>query len=228
MRFGDMLTAIRSIVPRRLGSTSANVALIVALLAAGGVATYISQRGRHDASDPLAEARQRPDVQSIPGFSEFTNGTMDIVCNQLSRQANWTHEDAEYLCNLASLRYPASVHNRSTRTNEEAEQHMLYCMVMSSIADRFRIQAPMDDGARALLKKMLLDELTNPLWSVRLNAITCAVTAGFAAEPDTRQRIERMKSDPNPDVAANAAGQLEHMDRIAAAKLHANASKAGR
>jgi len=220
-----VVRGVRYVASLRIGARLANGVVLTAVVL-GASALYLRSGGGPDASDPLAEVRMREDVKPTPGYSEFTNNTLDLVCNQLARQTNWTHEDAEYLTDLVKLRYPASVHNRSTRTIEEVEQQALYCMVTGTIADRFRIHAPIDPDAGELLKSILLEELSNPLWSVRLNATSCAIEAGFAADPVIRKRLEQIMSDPNVDVAENAKRQLEHFDRIAESKLRASARKA--
>lgn len=190
------------------------IAAVAAALAATGV-VFLTVRSPSALSTRLENlpAHQRGDV-----FSKELNDTLDELRNRLARQRNWTREDAEYLVRTVNIGYSPAAHDRHRRTMSDVEAQMVYNTATATVSERFMIDAPMDDDARVLLTNLLLDQLKNPDWGARVAAISSVVQGGLAVDPAIRRKVEDLTRDPNPAVAANATRQLEHYDRLAAAR----------
>jgi len=177
----------------------------------------VAKRSLATPKDDLSRLQSLPAHTRSPIFSDFYNNTASTLRNDFAPRHNWTKEEALYLVELVNLGYPASVHDRENRKQEDVELQMIHGDALATVSERFTIDGPMDDEARAILTKLLTDQLAHPLWSGRLLAISCVVQSGLVADPAIRAKVERLTTDANSDVAANAVRQLAHYDRLKAA-----------
>lgn len=172
-------------------------------------------------SAPAPDAAYHQLVQSLPPvkhddrFSEFYNAAMHHIYNELAPRRQWTINEAAYLSDIIDFGIPAEINkDRDERSLEDIEQSSLYGHAMSLVAERFRLNGAMDPDAREHLQQTLLKELSNPVWNARLSATTNVVYSNLTDNPSIRNKVEQIKKDPDRNVAANAAKQLAHYDRL--------------
>lgn len=199
------------------GNRSARIALLLSLLFATFAAGVLIWRSVGGSKDDLSRLHSRPGFIHDPARSDVYNHTLNELRNLLVPRPNWTIEEATYISDLVKAGYPASVDGARADIGD-IEQQTVYNMAVATIAERFTLDGPMDDDARALLRQTLLDELKNPMWGARVMATSSVVDSGLVADPKVRALVERLASDPNPAVSDNARRQLAHYDRVQAQK----------
>ncbi|MCC6660333.1 MAG: hypothetical protein IT437_05555 [Phycisphaerales bacterium] len=190
-----------------------------AVVAAGLLGVWLFTQ--HDGTSILLQ--QVAKYKENPSHTDDYNRTISLIRNDLAHKAGWNQSDAEVLCELAATEYTFSgrVWDDSVPLSE-IEAAGIQQTAVSTVGERLALGLPIEPKARAVLVKMLIDRTTNPHWRARLLACTVLVQAGLTDDdPSVRALVEHMKGDPDPDVAANAAGQLAHRDRVLTARAAA-------
>lgn len=102
-----------------------------------------------------------------------------------------------------------------TRTREATIQYSIYSEAMNAIDLRVDSHAPMDPDVRQAFMEMYIGLLDDPVPQQRNAGIAYVTQLGLIDHPGpVRSKVEAMRSDPDPEVAANAARQLEWRDLL--------------
>ena len=193
--------------------------LCLAILVGGGLWLSIRVGGRSDVDRRLADlAVHKPSPRHTAQF----NADMDVIWNLLGHKRMWDRGDVETLAKYAAVPVTFSGDDWEQATLDQIEAAGVQGAAYTILSDRIMRELPMDSEARALAVATLLSQLENPNHWCRVASISGVVQAGLIdSDPVLRARIAKMKSDPSPDVAANAAGQLAHRDRVLATRAAA-------
>jgi len=144
---------------------------------------------------------------------------MALIRNDLAHKPLWTVQEAITLRELVATNYTYGGKVWDDQVpRPQLEAYGRQSMGVATIAERFALGFPVDPQAKEILKAALVDLLGSPMWQARLLATTGLVQGDLAKDPITRSRVEQMRRDPDPDVAANAARQLDYRDELFRAK----------
>ena len=139
----------------------------------------------------------------------------------MPRKKPWTQDDALLLIELyeRDLGVPPMPDEVFLALPREEQIPVGERMIINSQAwgialEALRLDHPMHPEARDAIEFSLLKMLEHECPDVRVRAATGVVYSQMVADPAIRSLVEAMQSDPEPTVAANAARQLRHFDRL--------------
>ena len=139
----------------------------------------------------------------------------------MPRKNPWTQDDALLLIELyeRDLGVPPMPDEEYLALPREEQIPVGERMIINSQAwglalEALRLDHPMHPEARNVLELSLLKMLEHESPDVRVRASTGVVYSMMVTDPAVRSLVEAMQSDPDPTVAANAARQLQHFDRL--------------
>ena len=191
--------------------------LLLALAIAGWVA-------RRDASGPtwqrrVAEAYVPPGPQRAKSHLPPDYWTQyDRVAGDILQRPVWGQVELSELRGYLArpvdwerVRGPLD-----TRTEAAAVEYLKWSDAVSAIGTRLAYKGPIEEHTLPEFEREITGLLDHPVGSARNQAIAHVTEMGLLDHPGPiRRRVEAMRTDPDPEVAANAVRQLEWRDRLA-------------
>ncbi|MCC6284877.1 MAG: hypothetical protein IT439_06175 [Phycisphaerales bacterium] len=169
-----------------------------------------------DAGDPpwLVDLNQHVQAVRSRGtrFPQDVYDQRDRVWNEFLRKETWTREDVDWIISQAMLVPIDYTPPAIEPPNSEQINPNLADNAMSVIRTRLKYKGPIEgDGVDRLATLMLAwSHSASPFR--RMEMTQALVSSGLVARPEIRARMEEMKNDPLPVVAANARRQLAGWD----------------
>ena len=140
------------------------------------------------------------------------------LINKILRQSKWAPEDEAWLLVLLGDGWPHDVKPPKFADDQVGyEEHSLYGMAMTILADRIGRGFPITPEVEAATERAVLADLESPFWGIRHAAVASVHNAQWVNRPEFREIYERIaRSDPNERVRRNALRRLRYVDGLSA------------
>lgn len=162
----------------------------------------------------LVNLNQKVPVASFEGsrFEREVFDRLEHLWNDFLRQETWSREDVDWIVGQAMLVPIDYTPPVVEPPNEEQIDPHIADNAMFIIRTRLKFGGPIEgDGVDRLAELMLAwSRSASPFR--RMDMTQGLVSSGLVVRPEIRARMEEMKNDPLPVVAANARRQLAAWD----------------
>ena len=140
-----------------------------------------------------------------------------VMGDILQRPTPWGVSELEELrgyvaqpMNWANLAGP-----RGLRTDDAANEYFVWLEAVNAIGARLINNAPIDPALRSEFEREITNLLEHRVAMARNQGLALSAEIGLLDHPGTvRSQVESMRTDPDPEVAANAIRKLEWRDLL--------------
>ena len=183
-------------------------------------ATFLVTQRRAPASwqERVATAYLPPEARQKTNHLPATYWAMsERVSGDILRRQNWGASELEELRRYQSapVDWKHVAGPAEQRTEAAAMAFLMWNEVMIAIALRLETKAPIEEPVRQALIADITKLLDHEAGLVRNTGIAHLTSLGLIDHPGpVRSKVESMRTDPDPEVAANAIRQLEWRDLL--------------
>ncbi len=189
----------------------------VVVVSGVGIAYGLHQRAAASWQQRVAVAYLPPEARTKTNLPASYWAMSDRVSGDILRRPNWGASELEELRRYQSApvdwRHVAGPPEQ--RTEAAAIALLTWNEVMIAIALRLETKAPIEEPVRQALIADITKLLDHEAGLVRNTGIAHLTSLGLIDHPGpVRSKVESMRTDPDPEVAANAIRQLEWRDLL--------------
>lgn len=162
----------------------------------------------------LADPKARADL----------NTDLEFMRNDLACRTVWGEPEVKMLSDYAQRESPSArqpvLGKTADYSADDLAQDYIAIQALLIIENRLFHGHKITEDAGPRCVKILLDQITSPVPSLRLSASqSLANSTSLVLVPQVRERLLTLRADPDPYVRANVDRQLAHFDKHVAAGL---------